>query len=144
MPDLVRPQAGRRRRPPCRPQFAARGPRGLAWFGDADSPEALLARLTAEGLITGDDAVELTEAGAALFERLRDHVLGATVNLLREFDLSEVETTVRTCKAIMRQAPPGEAASRRDFLERSSVQFWRVVLRLRRIGFSTQSRGPKR
>ena len=71
---------------------------------DADSPQALLARLTAEGLITGDDAVDLTEEGAALFGRLRDHVLGATVNLLGQFDLNDVETTVRTCKAIMRRA----------------------------------------
>jgi hypothetical protein len=71
---------------------------------DADSPDALLARLAAEGLITGDDAVDLTEEGTALFESLREHVLGATVNLLGQFDLSDVETTVRTCKAIMRRA----------------------------------------
>jgi hypothetical protein len=71
---------------------------------DADSTQALLAQLTSDGLIAGDDAVHLTEEGRVFFESLRDHVLGATVNLLGQFDLSDVETTVRTCKAIMRRA----------------------------------------
>jgi hypothetical protein len=71
---------------------------------DGDSTQALLAQLTSDGLIAGDDAVHLTEEGRVFFESLRDHVLGATVNLLGQFDLSDVETTVRTCKAIMRRA----------------------------------------
>jgi hypothetical protein len=71
---------------------------------DADSTDALLAQLASDGLIAGDDAVHLTEKGRVFFESLRDHVLGATVNLLGQFDLSDVETTVRTCKAIMRRA----------------------------------------
>ncbi len=76
------------------------GSRGL----DADSTRALLAQLAADGLIAGDDAVDLTEEGAALFESLREHVLGATADLLGQLDLSDVETTVRTCKAITRRA----------------------------------------
>jgi hypothetical protein len=71
---------------------------------DTESVSALLAQLAADGLIAGDDAVELTEEGTVFFESLRDHVLGATVNLLGQFDLSDVETTVRTCKAITRRA----------------------------------------
>jgi DNA-binding MarR family transcriptional regulator len=71
---------------------------------DAESASALLDRLAADGLIAGDDSIELTEEGRAFFESLQDHVLGATVNLLGQFDLSDVETTVRTCKAIMRRA----------------------------------------
>ena len=75
------------------------GSRGL----DADSTRALLARLAVEGLITGDDAVDLTEEGTAMFESLREDVLGATVDLLDQFDLRDVETTVRTLKAITRR-----------------------------------------
>lgn len=76
------------------------GSRGL----DKRSAHVLLAQLATDGLIAGEDAVHLTEEGRALFESLRDHVLGATVNLLGQFDLNDVETTVRTCKAIMRRA----------------------------------------
>ena len=79
------------------------GSRGL----DADSIRVLLARLTADGLIAGDDAVDLTDEGTALFESLRDHVLGATVDLLDHLDLRDVETTVRTLKAITRRTLEG-------------------------------------
>jgi hypothetical protein len=71
---------------------------------DRDTTDALLTQLAADGLVAGDDAVQLTEEGRVFFESLRDHVLGATVNLLGQFDLNDVETTVRTCKAIMRRA----------------------------------------
>jgi DNA-binding MarR family transcriptional regulator len=71
---------------------------------DTESASALLAQLATEGLIAGDDVIELTDEGRVFFESLQDHVLGATVNLLGQFDLSDVETTVRTCKAIMRRA----------------------------------------
>jgi hypothetical protein len=71
---------------------------------DTESASALLAQLATDGLIAGDDAIELTEEGRVFFESLRDHVLGATVNLLGQFDLNDVETTVRTCKAITRRA----------------------------------------
>ena len=76
------------------------GGRGL----DADSTSDLLARLAVDGLIAGDDLVDLTEEGTALFESLREYVLGATVDLLGQFDLRDVETTVHTMKAITRHA----------------------------------------
>ncbi len=66
----------------------------------AESTHALLVRLADEGLIAGDDALDLTEEGTTLFEDLRDHVLAATAELLGQFDLNDVETTVCTCKAI--------------------------------------------
>jgi hypothetical protein len=71
---------------------------------DAESTDALLAQLASDGLIAGDDVVDLTEEGTVFFESLRHHVLGATVNLLGQFDLRDLETTVRTCKAITRRA----------------------------------------
>ena len=72
---------------------------------DEESTRALLARLAVEGLIAGDETVDLTEEGRVMFESLRDHVLGATVDLLGQFDLRDVETTVRTLKAITRRTP---------------------------------------
>jgi DNA-binding MarR family transcriptional regulator len=83
------------------------GSRGL----DTESTRALLARLAVDGLIEGEDAVDLTEAGTAQFESLRDHVLGATVNLLGPFDQRDIETTVRTLKAITRQAQESAASA---------------------------------
>jgi len=77
---------------------------------DADSTSALLAQLESDGLIAGDDVIDLTEEGRAFFESLRDHVVGATVNLLGQFDLHDIETTVRTCKAITRRAQEEAAA----------------------------------
>lgn len=71
---------------------------------DTGSAHALVDQLANNGLITGDDAVDLTEEGGVFFERLRDHVLGATVTLLGQFDLRDVEITVRTCKAITQRA----------------------------------------
>ena len=74
------------------------GSRGM----DAATVRALLDRLAADGLLAGDDTVDLTEEGTARFESLRDYVLGATAELLGEFDQRDVETTVRTLKAITR------------------------------------------
>jgi DNA-binding MarR family transcriptional regulator len=73
-----------------------KGSRGL----DASSIDRLLERLATEGLIAGDDTLELTRKGKSLFDSLRAHVLGATVNLLGQFDLGDIETTVRTLKGI--------------------------------------------
>jgi hypothetical protein len=70
---------------------------------DAASTHELLTQLLADGLIAGDDVVDFTEEGAALYESLQDYVLRATKDLLGQFDLSEVETTVRTLKAITRR-----------------------------------------
>jgi len=61
---------------------------------------ALLAQLDCDGLITGEDTLKLTAAGAAKFSALREHVLGATVSLLSQFDLDDIETTVRTLRTI--------------------------------------------
>jgi hypothetical protein len=60
----------------------------------------LLARLEAEGLIDGGDPVSLTAEGAARYQDLREYVTGPTVQLLSQFDLADIETTVRTIKAI--------------------------------------------
>lgn len=76
------------------------GSRGM----DPDSVRALLAQLEADGLVAGEEAVELTEAGSVFFENLRSYVLGATMDLLGKFDLRDVETTVRTLKAITLRA----------------------------------------
>lgn len=76
------------------------GSRGL----DEPSAHLLLNHLRTEGLVEGDDVVTLTEKGRIFFESLREHVLGATTKLLGQFDLSDVETTVRTMKAITRRA----------------------------------------
>ncbi|HWF14725.1 MAG TPA: hypothetical protein VG244_00950 [Acidimicrobiales bacterium] len=76
------------------------GSRGL----DADSTHALLARLGVDGLITGDETVDLTDEGTALFESLREYVQGATADLLGPFDQRDIETTVRTLKAIIRRS----------------------------------------
>jgi DNA-binding MarR family transcriptional regulator len=70
---------------------------------DTDSTHALLAQLLADGLIAGDDVVDLTEEGTALFNSLQEYVLRATADLLGQFDLSEIETTVRTLAAITRR-----------------------------------------
>jgi hypothetical protein len=89
---------------------------------DAESTDALLAQLASDGLIAGDDVVDLTEEGTVFFESLRHHVLGATVNLLSQFDLRDLETTVRTCKAITRlaQEEAESAASREGVVIRRS------------------------
>jgi DNA-binding MarR family transcriptional regulator len=83
------------------------GSRGL----DAVSTRTLLDRLADDGLIDGDDTVELTDEGTALFEGLRDYVLGATAELLGRLDPGDVETTVRTLKAITRRAQEGAASA---------------------------------
>jgi hypothetical protein len=83
------------------------GSRGL----DPDSVRALLARLAAEGLLAGDDVVDLTKTGTILYENLRDHVLGATAGLLGGFDLRDIETTVRTLKAITKGAATADPAA---------------------------------
>lgn len=67
---------------------------------DADSTRELLARLRADGLIDGDAHVDLTPEGAALHRSLREHVLRPTIELLGQFELEDIETTVRTLQAI--------------------------------------------
>jgi DNA-binding MarR family transcriptional regulator len=78
---------------------------------DAASAPELLARLEAEGLIRGDTHVELTARGEELHRSLRDHVLAGTARLLGQFDIGDIETTVRTMKAITQRAAEEQAAA---------------------------------
>ena len=76
------------------------GSRGL----NADSTLELLARLQAEGLIRGDAELDLTPEGEALYRSLRDYVAGPAAELLSQYDVGDVETTVRTLQAIAERA----------------------------------------
>jgi DNA-binding MarR family transcriptional regulator len=76
------------------------GSRGL----DSASGEAVLARVAEEGLIRGDARLELTDAGKALHRSLREHIAGPTAELLGQFELGDIETTVRTLQAVTARA----------------------------------------
>jgi DNA-binding MarR family transcriptional regulator len=71
---------------------------------DAESTHALLSRLAAEGLIEGEADVALTDAGAALHRSLRDFIAVPRNRLLSEFDVDDVETTIRTLQGIADRA----------------------------------------
>jgi hypothetical protein len=71
---------------------------------NADSTRELLARLEAEGLIRGDAKLDLTAEGETLHRSLRDYIAGPTVRLLSQFDVDDVETTIRTLQAITARA----------------------------------------
>jgi hypothetical protein len=71
---------------------------------DADATDALLARLEADGLIHGDAELDLTPAGAAQYQSLREYISGPSVQLLGQFDIHDIETTVRTLQAITAKA----------------------------------------
>jgi hypothetical protein len=71
---------------------------------NADSTRELLARLEAEGLIRGDAKLDLTPEGETLHRSLRDYIAGPTIRLLSQFDVDDVETTVRTLQAITARA----------------------------------------
>jgi hypothetical protein len=75
------------------------------------SVAGLLNRLETEGLIRGDTSVDLTAQGEARYESLAEYVGGPTVRLLSQFDLGDIETTVRTLQAITRRAAEEAAAS---------------------------------
>jgi DNA-binding MarR family transcriptional regulator len=70
----------------------------------AASVPGLLDQLEADGLIHGDTRVDLTTAGEARYQELRDYVGGPTARLLGQFDLADIETTVRTLQAITERA----------------------------------------
>jgi hypothetical protein len=74
---------------------------------NAESTRQLLARLEADGLIHGDVDLDLTADGETLHRSLRDYIAGPTVRLLSQFDLDDVETTVRTLQAITARAEEG-------------------------------------
>jgi hypothetical protein len=67
---------------------------------DAESTRELLRQLEAEGLIAGEAAVDLTVDGEALHRSLREYIADPTVRLLSQFDIGDIETTVRTLQAI--------------------------------------------
>ena len=71
---------------------------------NADSTRELLARLEAEGLIRGGANVNLTARGEALHRSLREYVAGPAARLLSQFDIRDIETTVRTLQAITKRA----------------------------------------
>ena len=69
-----------------------------------DSTRELLTRLEAEGLIRGDREIELTDDGRALHRSLREYVAVPRDRLLSQFDVEDIETTVRTLRAIAERA----------------------------------------
>lgn len=69
-----------------------------------EAVRALLPRLESEGLLSGGDEVELTEAGTALHQSLRAHIAGPTARLLGGFPAEDIETTVRTLQGITEAA----------------------------------------
>jgi hypothetical protein len=71
---------------------------------DADAARSLLGRLEADGLIRGDSRLDLTPAGEAQYHSLREYISGPSVQLLSQFDLQDIETTVRTLQAITAKA----------------------------------------
>ncbi len=80
---------------------------------NAELTQRLLERLEAEDLISGEDQVELTAQGRALHQSLRAYVDEARNALLSQFDLADVETTVRTMRAIGERAAEDTAAETR-------------------------------
>ena len=78
---------------------------------DADSTRELLARLEADGLIQGGARVDLTPEGRALHQSLREYIAGPTVRLLSQFDIRDIETTVRTMQEITKLAEAESSAS---------------------------------
>ena len=55
-------------------------------------------------------SVDLTAEGAALHRSLREYVLRPTTELLSQFDVVDIETTVRTLQAITERASERGAA----------------------------------
>ena len=71
---------------------------------NADSTRDLLARLETDGLIRGDAEVDLTPEGEAVHRSLRESIAGPRNQLLSQFDVDDIETTVRTLQAITERA----------------------------------------
>jgi hypothetical protein len=71
---------------------------------DADAGRALLAGLEVDGLIRGGAGLDLTPAGEALYQSLREYISSLSVQLLSQFDVHDIETTVRTLQAITAKA----------------------------------------
>jgi DNA-binding MarR family transcriptional regulator len=71
---------------------------------DPESTRALLARLEDEGLIHGDSHVDLTDEGRELHRSLAEYIAIPRRRLLDQFDPADIETTVRTLRAIADRA----------------------------------------
>ena len=71
---------------------------------NADATRELLAQLEADGLISGDAELDLTTAGEAVHRSLRESIAGPRNQLLSQFDVDDVETTIRTLQAITERA----------------------------------------
>jgi len=71
---------------------------------DAGSTAELLARLEAGGLIRGDSYIDLTAEGEARYRSLREYVAAPAARLLGQFDIHDIETTIRTLQAITQRA----------------------------------------
>lgn len=69
-----------------------------------DSVRELLARLQADGLMRGEAEIDLTSEGEALHRSLRAYIAGPAARLLGQFPAEDVETTVRTLRAITERA----------------------------------------
>jgi hypothetical protein len=78
---------------------------------DVESTLDLLARLEADGLIRGDEQVDLTDYGKAEHRRLREYIIGPTTELLSQFDIDDIETIVRTLQAITKRAAENDTES---------------------------------
>jgi len=70
-------------------------------------------RLESDGFITGGTQVSLTAEGQAEFRSLRQFVSQPTIRLLSQFDTGDIETTVRTMRAITQRAAEEQAAAAR-------------------------------
>jgi hypothetical protein len=73
---------------------------------NADIARETVARLEADGMIRGGAKLELTDEGRALHRSLREYIAGPTIELLGQFELSDIEATVRTLQAITERVGP--------------------------------------
>jgi DNA-binding MarR family transcriptional regulator len=73
--------------------------------------EPLLRALEADGLVEGADVLSLSDSGRSYFAELRQYVITPTIRLLGQFELAEIERTIRTLREITARATEEEQAS---------------------------------
>lgn len=73
--------------------------------------EPLLRGLEADGLLQGADVLELTDPGRSYFAGLREFVIAPTARLLGQFELADIDATVRTLREITARARAEEPAT---------------------------------
>jgi len=71
---------------------------------NADAARDLLGRLERDGLIRGDRELDLTDRGGELFTDLRAYIGAPAAQLLAQFPLDDIATTVRTLQAVADRA----------------------------------------